>query len=283
MSLKKFDDYLLGKSTDPSVFERRVIFATQGAQCDLFKTISEESEIFSESAEVPVVIWGDFKFTPKIINENRFSLYNLNQVPALSEIYENYQGSTFVPRLTKDRHYISKLKFPIIASNGRLEKTFKTYNSFKKSEDDFVVFTEKPKVDTQFDITIFKNEPIHIQENIRGIGFDVNLSSFKHLSKIKEVSKKISERHILDLYQLNFGESGGKLYLTGINRSNTLSPTQKYKAYKSIYEDHYDRKLPVWFKNKIKESNIKDYYRKSYYNSLLLKPKYSINFEKFLK
>ena len=62
MPLKKFDDYLEGKSSDPSVFEKKVIFATQGGQCDFFKTISEESQIISETSSMPIVIWGDFKF-----------------------------------------------------------------------------------------------------------------------------------------------------------------------------------------------------------------------------
>ena len=284
MPLKKFDDYIVGKSSDPSVFEKRVIFATGGIQCDLFKTIKEESEIFSEALDAPIVIWGDFKFTPKIINENRFSLYNINEVPRLTEIYESYQGSQFVPKLTKERLKVGGLQFPILASDGLgKEKQFKTYASFKKSEEGFNMFTEKPKVGTQFDVLVFKKEPIHIQENIRGIGFDINISGFKHLGLIKEVSEKISQNHILDLYKLSFGESGGKLYLTGIDRSSELGPTQKYKAYESIYEHHYERKLPVWFKKRIFEGKVKDHYRKSYYNSLLLKPKYSINFEKFVK
>jgi hypothetical protein len=284
MPLKKFDDYLEGKSSDPSVFEKKVIFATQGGQCDFFKTISEEAQIISETSSMPIVIWGDFKFTPKIINENRFSIYNINLVPTISEIYESFQGSKFIPRLVKERQLVSSLNFPIIASTHQgKEKAFKTYSAFKKSEDDFKIFTEQPKVQTKFDVTVFKKKPIHIQENIRDIGFDINLNNFKYLKIIEEVCEKISENHILDLYQLNFGESGGKLYLTGINRSSGLGPTQKYKAYESIYEDHYARKLPVWFKNRVLESKVKDHYRKSYYNSLLLKPKYSINFEKFLK
>ena len=283
MPLKKFDDYLLGKSNDPSIFEKRVIFASQEAKYDLFKIIGEESEIFSESTGMPVVIWGDFKFTPKIINENRFSLYNINQVPNLPEIYESFQGSTFIPTVIKDRLKIKDLNFPIVASNGREEKIFKTYNSFKKSESNFNTFTESPKIGTTFDVTVFKKKPIHIQENIRDIGFDVNLNGFKYLSKIEEAIEKISESNILDLYQLNFGESGGKLYLTGINRSAKLSPTQQFKAYEAVYEHHYERKLPVWFKTKLFEGSIKNHYRMSYYNSLLLKPKYSINFEKFIK
>jgi hypothetical protein len=283
MPLKKFDDYLVGRSTDSSVFEKKVIFATRGVECFLFKTVSEESEIFSTIPDSPVVIWGDFKFTPKIINENRFSLYNMNQVPQLGELYEAYSDSSFVPKFVKERQSVSSLQFPIVASNDFEKIGFKTYNSFKKSEKDFKLFSENPKIDNKFDVMVFRNEPIHIQENIRDIGFDVSLNNFKHLHKIKEAADLISKRYVLDLYQLNFGESGGKLYLTGVNRSNQLSPTQRNKAYESIYEHHYSRKLPVWFKNSILENNIKDYYRKSYYNSLLLKPKYSINFEKFVK
>ena len=211
MSLKKFDDYLIGKSTDPSVFERKVVFATRGAQCDLFKTISEESEIFSESMDTPVVIWGDFKFTPKIINENRFSLYNINEVPRLTKIYENFQEESFVPKLTRERLKVGSLKFPIIASTDTEEKRFKSYGAFKKSEEGFNLFTESPKVETSLDVIIFKKEPIHIQENIRGIGFDISLPGFKHLGRIKEVAEKIAESQVLDLYQLNFGESGEKL------------------------------------------------------------------------
>jgi hypothetical protein len=185
--------------------------------------------------------------------------------------------------LTRERLKVGSQKFPIIASTDTEEKRFKSYGAFKKSEEGFNLFTESPKVETSLDVIIFKKEPIHIQENIRGIGFDISLPGFKHLGRIKEVAEKIAESQVLDLYQLNFGESGGKLYLTGINRSSELGPTQRYSAYKSIYEDHYERKLPVWFKTKVFEEKIKDHYRKSYYNGLLLKPKYSINFEKFVK
>lgn len=282
MGLKKFDDYLTGLSTDPSVFEKKIIFASKENNCSFFKIISEESEIYNESNTYPVVIWGDFKFTPKIINENRFSLYNINDVPRLDEIYESFSGEKFVPVSITDRKKIAGLKFPIIASNDFEKKKFKTYYSFKKSENEFKRFTESPKIENTFETLVFKKEPIHLQENIKGVSFDINLSNFKFLNEIKNIVESISNKYVLDLYKLKLGESrDGKLYLLDISRSGSLTPTQKLKAYESIYESHYERKLPVWYKKSLLENTVTNYYRKSYYDSLLLKPKYSIDFKKF--
>lgn len=281
MPLKKFNDYLIERSTDPKQFEKKVAFASSNIKCDLFEVLSEESQILNGFTNIPIVIWGKFNFTPKLVNENRYSIYNIGDIPDLESVYSAFESRGFVPRSMTDRSEVSKLKFPILGLGEKKPGHFATYNKYKKSEGQYKKFRESPVVDARFNAIIFKKKPIHIQENVSTIGFDVDLNRFKYMDQIKEVVDAISERHVIDIYQLDFIKSGGKIYLSGINRNGTLSPSQKVKIYEEVYENHYSSRLPVWFKKRLFENNVKDFYRKSYYDSLLLKPKYSIDFKKF--
>lgn len=281
MPLKKFNEYLVNKSTDPKTFEKKVAFASTDLKCDLFQVLTEESQFSGEFTSVPIVVWGDFKVTPKLINENRLSLYNIVELPSVDSIYEKLDGEPFIPKSTSNRLEVAKLKFPIVGVNGSQTAKFSTYNKFKKAEGKYSKFREDPMTSSKFNVIVFKKKPIHIQENINSIGFDVNLDTFKGVDTIKRVVESISKYHSLDLYRLDIIKSDGGFYLKDLNRSGALSPSQKVKIYEAVYENHYSARLPVWFKNRLFENNIKGFYRKSYYDSLLLNPKYSIDFKKF--
>lgn len=269
MKLKKFNEYSNLFSKDPRNFERQVVIVGEST-FDLF-----ENTISAATSEKPIVVWGE----PNVINEGSI---RVKEIPTVSKVYESLAGNAFFPNETSDRRLVKKLKFPIIGVSESGEEEFKTYGKFKKSEKYFDKFREKPTPNTRFDIISFKKEPIHIQERINGIGFDVDLNRFKYLGETEDLLKEINSKFNLDFYHVSLIESGGRVYLENIGRSLKLSPSQSLKLYERAYSDHYEVSLPAWFKKSTFDKHVKPYYQKRYYDSLLMKPKNSIDFKKYI-
>ena len=94
--------------------------------------------------------------------------------------------------------------------------------------------------------------------------------------------EKINSEWSPEYYVMKLMEANGKIYLDSISRSTDLTPSQGVKLYESAYEDHYQSKLPSWFKTKLFDDHVKPYYKQRYYDSLLLKPKGTIDFKKYI-
>jgi len=284
MALKKFNDYLVSFSKDKATFEKKVAVASLQTECNLFKIIKEDSELLSNMSDIPVVIWNSFKYTPSTINENKVSFYNVTSVPELEDVFDLFENESFIPKSLSDRKSVKSLKFPIVGINNSKTEVFKTYHKFKKSKNMFNKFRQKPTAISRFDALVFNRKPIHIQEKINNIGFDSELNSFAFLNEFEEIIEKVCNKLTSDLFSITLVKAkDDNIYLESISQSGKLTPTQRVKIYESVYEYHYNRRLPVWFKKQLFENNVKGSYRTMYHNSLLLKPKYSLDFKKYLK
>ena len=283
MKLKNFKDYSNSYSKDPKNFEKRVGLACpKGSGIDVFEKIKNPFEIKSTSAETPIILWNGFTFSTDTLNENHSNYFNKSELPSDSTLLNDFKNENFIPKSTTNRREVKGLKFPITGISDSFKEDFKTYGKFRKSEKNFSKFQEKILPNTRFDVLAFKNSPIHIQERINGLGFDVDSSRFEHLDTIKNIVEKVSKKYSPEFYQICLLEANGKLYLESITRSSNLSPSQSAKMYESAYENHYASKLPNWFKNSIFEKYVRPYYKARAYDSLLIKPKNSIDFKKYL-
>jgi len=277
--LKGFNDYMKQRSTDPAVWEKMVVLASPTFESDIFISVKNESQLFEYSADLPIVVWGDFNISQSAINENKFSIFNLPRID-LKAILE--QEHELGPKYVTDRSQVKKMKFPIIAVDSEGEEEFKTVGKFKKSERAFSKFKSKPVIRTRFNVICHRDEPIHLQEKINGIGFDINLNSFNNHEKITSIVEKLGKMIPLDFYQATIIESDGEYYLESLDNSSELSPSQTLSIYERAYETHYARKIPKAIQTKLFETHVKKYYQKRYYDSLLIKPKNSIDFKKYV-
>ena len=271
MKLRKFEGYLDLHSKDPRVFEKKVVFMGTQKCPAIFK---EAQEFMLSQEKLPEIRWGEMGQT----NENSM----IHTVPPMKKVYSDFSGEKFLPKSTSDRSSVKGMKFPILGIDDLDSQEFKTYNKFKKSEKNFPVFREKIVPVTRFDVIAHKKRPIHLQEKINSLGFDVDLTRFKYLDEVDSLIEKLGKKYDLDFYHVSLLESGGKLYLESIGRSLNLSPAQSIKMYERAYESFYEAQLPVWFKKKIFESYVKPYYKSRYYDAALIKPKNSIDFKKYL-
>lgn len=275
MKLKKFNEYSNIYSKDPRNFEKKIGLAcSNNTKSDIFKIV----ESTDSSQDLPIILWN----SNLKINENSSFLFNRKRLPLFEEICDTFANESFIPSTVTDRTAVKKLKFPITGISKDGKEDFKTYGKFKKSENQFSKFREKITPTTRFDIIAFKKEPIHIQERINTIGFDSKISEFRYLDQVDNIINKIHTEYPTDFYHVGLIESNGKLYLDSIDTSLNLSPSQSIKMYETAYENYYETALPNWFKKTIFENQIKPYYKSRYYDALLIKPKNSIDFKKYL-
>lgn len=268
-------------SKDPKNFEKKIAFAcSENYGVDVFELIKSPFDITSTHDQKPTIVWNNFDFTSHKLDENLPGSFNSKNLPTFEEVCTNFSNESFIPKTVTDRASVKSLKFPIVGV-GNDSKEFKTYGKFKKSEMNFSKFREKIVPTTRFDVIAFKDETIHIQERINTLGFDVDSSRFKHNDSIDSIISKISESYPIDFYHVSLLESKGNLYLESITNSLALSPSQSIKMYETAYRKCYDSALPNWFKKQLFETYVQPYYKNRYFDSLLIKPKYSINFEKY--
>jgi len=277
VKLKKFNEYTLSYSKDPKNFEKKIALAcSENLNNQVFQLVNSTFE--SEITELPIIRWNT-KFN---INESSSFFYNKSSFPTFEEICDSFSNESFIPRTISNRDGVKRLKFPIIGITKDSSEEFKTYGKFKKSEKNFSKFREKVTPQTRYDVIAFKSEPLHLQERINHIGFDANLSNFKHLDQVNSIIEKVNQRYPVDFYHCSLIESDGRLYLEAVGTSLSLSPSQSVKMYEKAYENFYEFSLPNWFKNQLFENHIKPYYRSRYYDALLIKPKSAINFKKYI-
>lgn len=284
MKLPKFKEYERRTSSSIDSFTKKVAIASDTLEsCKFFEHVKSSFDI-SPIDETPLIVWNNFSFKSQAINEStsRF-IYNRNNFPKLDEVYDSFIGESFIPKTITDRKELKKLKFPIIAIKENELDEFKTFGKFKKSEKFYLKFREKITPNSEYTVSVFRSNPIHIEEKIKGIPFDVNVSTFSNLQILEKILTKLYEKYNMDFYSVDILESNNSLYLGEINSVTKISPSLGLSIYENAYIDYYETKLPTWVKNKIFEEEVIPYYRKRYYDSLLLKPKNSIDFKKYLK
>lgn len=273
MKLKKFSDYLSYSLKENSMFEKRVVFASGDKYAisifEEFKNSNGESK--------PIITWGKPTLA---LNEHSTNVFG-KACPGAVKIFEDLQGSDFVPKSTKKRNDVKSLKFPISAWIGEKKAHFKTYGKFKKSEQRFDLFSEQLPALSTFEVISFKGEPIHLQEKINGVSFDVDLPRFADYDKVCEITRSIYEKYGADLFCATVIKGNSNLCLEEISTQSDLSPSQQVKIYESVYESYYGAPLSKWFKKTLFESYVEPYFSKKRFDAQLLRPKYSIDFEKY--
>ena len=281
MKLKNFKSYSSHYSKDPKNFEKRIALASTGGDSPLFDNFSTFSDTLGISKSVPVIIWGNFKFSN--INESFCSVvYNQSDIPSKGELSSAFREEDFIPNIIKDRSSIKKMKFPIVGVSGEDEEEFKTYGQFKKSEKFFNHFKEKLTPTSRFEILVVDDKPVHAQKKIVNTPFDIDLSRWKHLGEAESICKKIHSKYSPDFYVVTVLEANGKIYLDSVTRNVNLTPVQSVKLYESAYQKYYESALPSWFRKKTFEDHVKPYYVKKYYDTLLFKPTGVIDYTKYL-
>lgn len=282
MKLKKFKEYANFYSKDPANFEKRVVFAsTEAGVPGVFHHVMEDSELKFITNDTPVILWNNFNYQKPGVNESTAFIFNESSIPGVEDVYSKFEGEDFIPRSTDDRAKVKSLKFPIVGV-GKDHEEFRSYGKFRKSEKNFHKFREKITPTTRFDVISFKSRPLHIQERVNSLGFDVSPTMFRHGENIERILEKVSKSYPLDFYRAIIAEANGKLYLEKLDTASKLSPSQSIKMYEAAYEDYYHAKLPNWFKNQLFETYIKPYYKTRYRDAALLKPKHAIDFKKYL-
>lgn len=281
MRLKKFLEYTDLHSKDPKTFEKRVIFASPDKYAVTMFEEVDSAESLVNYPDRPIVLWGGMQLKPTLINENKNHVFNQRPLPASKQIALDLEGSEFLPKSTKERANVHSLKFPIVGWQGDEPIDFRTYGKYKKSEQQFDRFSEKVTPVTRFDVIIFREEPIHLQERVNQMGFDVDEKRFYRMDQVKKIAKSIHEKYSPDFYQATLIDDSQKLYLESVSTSAKLSPSQLTKMYEKAYESHYETRLPHWFKQQLFEKHIKPYYVSRYLDAALLKPKNAINFKKY--
>jgi len=277
MSLKRFDDYLLGFSRDPKLFEKRVgLSGSEQDVCDLFEKWSEDS---SSNREIPMIQWNT---TVSKINENQ-AVLNRNVLPSQADILIDLNGSQFVPKTITERSAVKSMKFPILAISEVDQEVFNTYGKFKKSETRFKKFREIVKPESKLNMILHKSEPIHLQEEVNGVRFDSDLSRFKFRSQLDQIGTLVNDRYGMDFCNVDLLENSGNLYIDSIDTSKRLEATQIVKMYETAYSSFYEESLPNWFRKSVFERVTVPYYAKKYYDAALLKPKYAKDLSKYAK
>ena len=284
MKLKNFDSYSRAYSKDPSNFEYRIALASPVLEnLVVFKVVRTANEAFSLNGDIPVILWNNFSFSSGEINENFCSqIYNQGNVPSIAKISDDFEEESFIPKRIKDRSLVKKMKFPISGFNNAGKVDFTTYGKFKKSEDKFDFFQEKPTPISRLEVLVSGKSPIHLHKKINGIPFDIDLRSSKKLDEIEEICKKIGEKYSPEFYSMNLLETAKGLVLESLGLDSILTPAQGLKLYETAFENHYQTALPNWMKKKLFDTHVKPYYQKRYYDSLLIKPKGIIDYKKYI-
>jgi hypothetical protein len=93
----------------------------------------------------------------------------------------------------------------------------------------------------------------------------------------------INSEYSPQFYIVTLIEKNNNLFFESISRSGQLSPPQSVKMYETAYSEYYSAQLPAWYRTKLVNEHIIPYYKKKYYDSLLIKPTGVIDYSKYIK
>ena len=247
--LKTFSDFEKHISGDHSELINKVQIIGESDNTE--KSPFNRIDSFDESDGGPILICNNIS----MINESsvqKEQLYNSYALTNRNNKLSKFIGESFIPKTVKNRKNVKRLNFPItaIGKNGT-KNVYETYSKFKKSENYYHTFQEKPVPKTKYEVLFFKNEPIHATEKINENGRHKKINSdFK--TKLTHISDSIMKKHKLDVYCMNITESlNDTLFLRGLKKCSNMSESQANVLYVKLYEDYYQYNLPFWFKNKM--------------------------------
>lgn len=286
MKIKNFGEYVNMKSKDPSVFSKKVAIATlERLDHSLFSIVDTSDKILEVGLDSPIIVDSSFTLDLESINEDSSHLYNRIPVPKVEDIVDKLSSSPYIPKSKSSIKDIrKKFRFPVIASNSKESKEYKTIGKLRASNTIYTKFIENPTPKTKFTLLSFKGEPISIIEKINRFPIDVDLNRFEYLNEAKEICSSIYESFNLELCNISIVESTkGDVLVRSIDTKIDLNPLQEKVVYEHVYEDYYQAKLPNWFKNTVFKDHISEYCKQKELDLKLIKSNNSINYSKLLK
>lgn len=281
MNFKNFDQYLDDKHKNINSYLEKVAIATSHKTIPIFKRVSMTDDINELSSQMALIFSDDYTHRDSNINENKLAFNSVNH--DLSNIKEKIGKFKHLPSITDDIKKVKSLRFPIIASNKKENVRYKTIGKLKSSNDIYNSFKEDLVPKTKFKVLAFKNEPISIIESINRLPLDVDISRFKMLDQVKEITSKIYEVYSLDIYNIEILESNrGTLYIKSIDRDIKLNPRESVILYEKAYLEYNNRPIPNWARREIVKEHLNPYYKSKHYDSMLVKSKHTLDYSKYL-
>lgn len=284
MKFKNFNQYSRQYSNDVTSFTNRVAIATnEEIDFPYFDYIKNKFDLKENYKNIPIIVSDDFSNESVALYESEEFTYNLNELPSMKQVFEDFKTSSFTTNQTYNIKEVKSLKFPITAYSKRGETEFKTIGKLRSSEDIYNRFREKIVPKTKFTVLSFKGDPISIVETINNFPLDVDLRRFTFLSEVSKISKALHEKYDLDFYNIELLESiKGGLYINGVNRKLDLNPHQAIKVYEAAYSDYYSTRVPNWVKEQMINESVSSYYKQKYLDSQLVKSKHTFKYDKYI-
>jgi hypothetical protein len=281
---KNFEQYSRQYSTDVNSFINRVAIATnENIEFPYFDYIKNKFDLQENFKNIPIIVSDDFTNESMALNESEEFTYNLNELPSITRVLDDFKNESFTTNQEFDIQNIKKLKFPVTAYHKNGSTDFKTIGKLKKSEGLYERFREKIVPKTKFKVLSFKGNPISIVETINQFPLDVDMKRFTLLNDVKRISKALHEKYDLDFYNIELLESSkGKLYIDSVNRKLDLNPHQALIVYEAAYNDYYTSRVPNWVKDKMINESVIKYYKQRYLDSQLIKSKHTFDYAKYI-
>lgn len=283
MKYKNFEQYSRQYSKDIESFINRVAIATnESIKFPYFDYIKNKFDLQENYKNIPIIVSDDFTNESDALNESDEFTYNLNEMPTIDTVFDDFKNESFTTNSVSDIKNIKELKFPVTAYHKDGSIDFKTLGKLKASEGIYNSFREKIIPKTKFKVLSFKGDPISVVETINKFPLDVDMKRFTRLNEVRKISKALHDKYDLDFYNIELLESAnGKLYINGVNRKLDLNPHQAFVVYEAAYNDYYTSRVPKWVKDKMINESVVDYYKQKYLDSQLIKSNHTFNYEKY--
>ena len=202
------------------------------------------------------------------------TMYNTPEQQALSNcksgFYKMFKDLPWLPNVVFDKEDVVKLTFPIIAKpdtahSGSGIEIFETPEDLKNSESNFKNYSEAKDLDTEFRIMILKDNIVSIHERVSKLDHAIkdkekddyvqfvyveqDLSKLSFIKELKPIIADIREKIQLGVWSVDLMiDKSGELWVAEINSASGMGVNKMVEFYIAVYEDFYNEKLPIEFK-----------------------------------
>jgi len=296
---KKFNEFVASEYGDPKHFSGKISLIknewnndaiVESALSRLFKSIPTYG--LNEEAikgNRPMIYWGGINESVYRLLEDKKNVYNLpkliKKVYNKKSFYRAFEGECFIPRTVYERYHARKLKYPIIAKKRYTSLgeniTFKRYKDLTDHTDQFSLFQEHVTPKRRYTAYFLDNDLFSLIETVDKTRVEQDLSKVPFVEKLENISEIITRKFPVRVYSANvILDENSKIFITSVKSESSMDPNQLTKLYCAVYEKHYEKKLPSWYKNMITESYCRDFNENHYYKNktVIEKSPYRINY-----
>lgn len=277
--LRNWDEFVAYESNDSSHYNQKVAIVRQEWDSgpvvnkmlsEVFNSLStvDINEDFKVPSNVPVLFWGGFnESTNKLIKE-KDNLINspkvIREAYNKERFYKAFEGEEFVPKTVYNKFKTRKLRFPVIAkkkySHLGESKVYKRYKEIEKDDANFSLFQEKVQPKREYRAFFINEELVSLTETIDGVDIEQRLVKVPFVDKLEEAAKKITKKFPLRAFSSDIVlNEDNSVYFLNAKAESYLTPNQLIDVYEKIYEENNDLKLPVWYKNRVKDVYCAEY------------------------